>query len=120
MQIGTGTGELTYSTGTFAEESFGHEYTTKAVVGVDAENKIRYVTVTGECSDAETWGENSKWYNGKDAFLKGLYGKTLADLQTIAGTGEKAAASGYVPAMVEYAGIEPAQENRKFPCLPLT
>ena len=94
MQIGTGTSELTYTTGTFTETSFGHDYTTKAVVGVDGEGKIRYVTVTGECSDADTWGENSKWYNGKAAFLKGLNGKTLADLQTIAGTGEKAAATG--------------------------
>ena len=94
MEIGTGTSELTYTTGTFTETSFGHDYTAKAVVGVDGEGKIRYVTVTGECSDADTWGENSKWYNGKAAFLKGLNGKTLADLQTIAGTGEKAAATG--------------------------
>ena len=37
--------------------------------------------VDDECSDEEMWSSNATWYNGKDAFLQGLVGKTKDDIE---------------------------------------
>lgn len=81
VSIGTAGVELTYKTGTYTSTHHQHTFNTKAVVGITADNKIGYVKVSDECSDEETWSSNATWYNGKDAFLKGLVGKTKAEIE---------------------------------------
>ena len=79
-----------------ATPTFGHTYTTTVKVALGADNKIAALYVDGECSDADTWADNNKWYEGKDEFVQGLIGKTVAEVQAKLGSGNAASGADVV------------------------
>ena len=87
---------ITFKVGTVTETSFGHDYTTTVKVALGADNKIAALYVGGECSDADTWADNYKWYDKKDEFVNGLIGKTVAEVQAKLGSGNAASGADVV------------------------